>query len=79
MRNVNYCRCVGYGDSVAVAKIIRYSTEYFVCDYCRDEQKHLNNLAKREVGISSKEDIKEIINLDNNMIYLCGIDCHTGE
>ena len=70
MRNINYCRCVGYNNNVAVAKIIRENTEYLVCEYHRDEQEHLNNLARREIGISSRKDIKEIINLDNNIIYL---------
>jgi hypothetical protein len=62
MRNINYCRCVGYNNNVAVAKIIRENTEYLVCEHCREKQKD-----------------SKIVNLDYNVIYLCGIDCHTGE
>ena len=72
MRYTNYCRCVGYNNDVAVAKIIRENTEYLVCEHCRQKQKddNLNNV----IGEDSN-----IVNLDYNVIYLCGIDCHTGE
>ena len=79
------CRCVAQENDIAIAKVIKREivswergdnptiytdNEYLVCEYHRDEQEHLNNLARREIGISSRKDIKEIINLDNNIIYL---------
>ena len=68
---VSSCRWVAQENDIAVAKVIhkRYG-ERLVCIYHRDEQEHLNDLARRKVGISSNKDVRKIINLDNNTIYL---------
>ena len=65
---VDTCRCVARESKIAVAIVYARDHHTLVCSYHREEYLHLNQMAERNIGILNKK--YEIVNLENNTIYL---------